>query len=162
MRQACSHSTLTRLETADEDELGVPQKPDVAQAKGKTVVLPNIQLQEEGGDTERTRVVGKQGQLLQASTKITQIIEILRDIRKDGDKTIVFSQFTSFFEILEPFLAEAGFKFVRCECFSRPPSRKFTNCRFINADDGTLSAKNKEKVLDQIRNDNKITVLLLR
>ncbi len=32
------------------------------------------------------------------------------------EKTIIFSQFTSMLDIIQPFLRDAGIKFVRCEC----------------------------------------------
>lgn len=53
-----------------------------------------------------------------ASTKIIKILEVLkRMIQEDGDeKALIFSQFTSFFDILRPFLRRANIKFVVCEC----------------------------------------------
>lgn len=52
-----------------------------------------------------------------SSTKIIKIIESIKKMRvEDPDrKAIVFSQFTSFFDILRPFLKRAGIKFVVCE-----------------------------------------------
>ncbi|KAL7008008.1 hypothetical protein EMMF5_002657 [Cystobasidiomycetes sp. EMM_F5] len=54
---------------------------------------------------------------LQFSTKIRKLLEVLENLRKEDpkQKTIVFSQFTSFFDILRPFLKKAGFTFVDCE-----------------------------------------------
>lgn len=52
------------------------------------------------------------------SAKIRTILELLQDIdeRSDGqEKTIIFSQFTSMLDLIQPFLREAGVKFVRCE-----------------------------------------------
>jgi SNF2 family DNA or RNA helicase len=38
--------------------------------------------------------------------------------RSDGkEKTIVFSQFTSFLNLLEPFLKEEGIGYVRCRSY---------------------------------------------
>ncbi|GAA5972086.1 hypothetical protein JCM11641_002489 [Rhodosporidiobolus odoratus] len=56
-------------------------------------------------------------------------------------KTIIFSQFTTMFDILEPFLKKGGFRFTRF--------------------DGKLNAKKKEEALDQIRNDRKTTIILV-
>lgn len=54
--------------------------------------------------------------LLPTSAKIRKILELLHNIeaRGEGEKTIIFSQFTSMFDLLEPFLRHAGVKFVRC------------------------------------------------
>ena len=51
------------------------------------------------------------------SSKTRMIIKILRDIeeRGEGEKTIIFSQFTSMLDIIEPFLRKERIKFVRCE-----------------------------------------------
>ena len=54
-----------------------------------------------------------------SSAKIRKVMELLEliDERSDGkEKTIIFSQFTSMLELLEPFLREEGFKYVRCTC----------------------------------------------
>jgi SNF2 family DNA or RNA helicase len=56
---------------------------------------------------------------LQFSTKIKKTIELLEQIqekREDGaKKSIIFSQFTQFFDLLVPFLKRAGIKYVMCE-----------------------------------------------
>lgn len=54
------------------------------------------------------------------SAKIRKLLEILRDIdeRSDGaEKTIIFSQFTSMLNLIEPFLTAEGIKFARCVFF---------------------------------------------
>lgn len=46
------------------------------------------------------------------------ILRLLAEIDERSqkkEKTIVFSQFTSFLDLLEPFLRDSGVKFVRCE-----------------------------------------------
>lgn len=51
------------------------------------------------------------------SAKVRKIIELLRDIdeRSDGvEKTIIFSQFTSMLDLIQPFLRAEGMKYVRC------------------------------------------------
>lgn len=53
------------------------------------------------------------------SSKTRKILELLHDIDKQSggqEKTIIFSQFTSMLDLLEPFLLAEGIKFVRCEC----------------------------------------------
>lgn len=51
------------------------------------------------------------------SAKIRTLLDLLSRIRSGGkgEKTIVFSQFTSFIDLVEPFLKREGFSFVRCE-----------------------------------------------
>ena len=54
---------------------------------------------------------------LSTSAKLRKIMEILDEIedRGEGEKTIVFSQFTSMLDLIEPFLKKRGVRFVRCE-----------------------------------------------
>ncbi|GAA5967015.1 hypothetical protein JCM21900_002355 [Sporobolomyces salmonicolor] len=99
------------------------------------------------------------------STKIQRTIKILEDIRSESrahvptspdsmdselgifmktvkpKKTIIFSQFTSMFDILEPFLKQGGFKYVRF--------------------DGKLNPKQRDAALNQIRNDPRTTIILV-
>jgi SNF2 family DNA or RNA helicase len=57
----------------------------------------------------------------EASTKIIKLIELLKQMKKEDPdrKALVFSQFTSMFDILQPFLKRAGIKYVVCESNSR-------------------------------------------
>lgn len=52
-----------------------------------------------------------------SSAKVRKILELLAEIeeRGNGEKTIIFSQFTSMLDILEPFLKAQQIKYVRCE-----------------------------------------------
>jgi SNF2 family DNA or RNA helicase len=53
-----------------------------------------------------------------SSAKIRKILQLLKEIdeRSEGEeKTIIFSQFTSMLDLIEPFLNEKGIKYVRCE-----------------------------------------------
>lgn len=76
------------------------------------------------------------------STKINKLISILEATRKTDpkEKTIVFSQFTSFLDLIEPKLAERGFNFVRY--------------------DGTLNRQEKGLVISEFHKDDSVTVLL--
>jgi SNF2 family DNA or RNA helicase len=61
------------------------------------------------------------------SAKIRKLLELLKEIKSrendEGEpteeKTIVFSQFTTMLDLIQPFLKEAGIGFVRCELSSR-------------------------------------------
>lgn len=52
-------------------------------------------------------------QRLTYSTKISHLMNILRQELKAGNKTIVFSQFTQMLNLIEPFLRSEGIKFAR-------------------------------------------------
>ena len=52
------------------------------------------------------------------SAKIRMLLKLLKDVEKGSgqkEKTIVFSQFTSFMNLIEPFLKAEGIRYVRCE-----------------------------------------------
>ncbi|KAJ7112399.1 SNF2 family DNA-dependent ATPase [Mycena crocata] len=62
-----------------------------------------------------------------SSAKIRMILQLLRDIdnRSDGEeKTIIFSQFTSMLDLVEPFLHEAGVRYVRYDGSMKPVDRE--------------------------------------
>lgn len=66
----------------------------------------------------RRKSISPSSSLPPDSAKIRKILEILDDVdeRSDGvEKTIIFSQFTSMLDVIQPFLKDRGFKFVRCE-----------------------------------------------
>ena len=66
----------------------------------------------------RRKSIDPSSTLPQDSAKIRKILKILEDIedRSGGaEKTIIFSQFTSMLDVIQPFLRHKGFKFVRCE-----------------------------------------------
>ncbi|TVY92442.1 putative ATP-dependent helicase [Lachnellula willkommii] len=73
------------------------------------------------------------------STKITHLIQILgKEITEH--KFIVFSQFTSMLDLIEPFLRQKGFKFTRY--------------------DGSMRNDHREASLSKLRNDKNCRILL--
>ncbi len=51
------------------------------------------------------------------STKIRKTMELLDDIERESegeDKTIIFSQFTTMLDLIEPFLTKKGIRYARC------------------------------------------------
>ncbi|KAF8639149.1 hypothetical protein AX17_001638 [Amanita inopinata Kibby_2008] len=78
-----------------------------------------------------------------SSAKIRKILEILRDIgdRSEGEKTIIFSQFTSMLDLIEPFLKDEGIRYVRY--------------------DGSMKAADREAALARIKDDGKTRVILI-
>ncbi|KAJ7681794.1 SNF2 family N-terminal domain-containing protein [Mycena rosella] len=61
-----------------------------------------------------------------SSAKIRMILKLLRDIeeRSDEEKTIIFSQFTSMLDLIEPFLRETGVRYVRYDGSMKPADRE--------------------------------------
>lgn len=60
----------------------------------------------------------KQEGMPDSSSKIRKLLELLNAVEERSgkkEKTIVFSQFTSFLNLIEPFLKAQGIRFVRCE-----------------------------------------------
>ncbi|KAJ3925431.1 MAG: P-loop containing nucleoside triphosphate hydrolase protein, partial [Lentinula lateritia] len=79
----------------------------------------------------------------QPSTKITTVLRILQDIkaRPDNEKTIIFSQFTSMLDLIEPFLQRQDIGYSRI--------------------DGTMETAKRNKQLKTIKTDPNVTVILL-
>ncbi|KAJ4489981.1 SNF2 family DNA-dependent ATPase [Lentinula aciculospora] len=78
------------------------------------------------------------------SAKIRMVRKLLSQIDEQSsgeEKTIIFSQFTTMIDLLEPFLAEAGVKFVRY--------------------DGSMKPLEREQSLDAIKTDDSIKVILI-
>jgi SNF2 family DNA or RNA helicase len=73
------------------------------------------------------------------STKINHLLDILEKETPEH-KVIVFSQFTSMLDIIEPFLVSEGYKFVRY--------------------DGSMKNDEREASLNKLRNDKRTKVLL--
>lgn len=71
----------------------------------------------------KSQALNKDSDLPPDSAKIRKLLELLKEInaREDddgglaGEKTIVFSQFTSMLDLIQPFLKNAGIAFVRCK-----------------------------------------------
>ncbi|KAM7197208.1 DNA repair protein rad5 [Naviculisporaceae sp. PSN 640] len=78
-----------------------------------------------------------------SSAKVVALIKHLRDLRRENPtiKSVVFSQFTSFLSLLEPALARANMRFLRL--------------------DGSMAQKARAVVLEEFKESNKFTVLLI-
>jgi superfamily II DNA or RNA helicase len=59
------------------------------------------------------------GQTADGSSKIDALLEALRDAAADGHKALVFSQWTSFLDLVEPHLKDAGIPFARLDGATR-------------------------------------------
>ncbi|KAK3905486.1 DNA repair protein rad5 [Staphylotrichum tortipilum] len=78
-----------------------------------------------------------------SSAKVVTLIHHLRELRKGSPstKSVVFSQFTSFLSLIEPALTRANMHFLRL--------------------DGSMAQKSRAAVLDEFRDSDKFTVLLI-
>ncbi|KAG7442867.1 uncharacterized protein BT62DRAFT_935597 [Guyanagaster necrorhizus] len=93
--------------------------------------------------TDCARLTQKQ-QSTGDSAKIRMVLSLLKDIdrRSDGDdKTIVFSQFTSMLDLVEPFLSQNGIRYARY--------------------DGSMVSAEREAALNKIKTDPKVKVILI-
>ncbi|MED6132923.1 DNA repair protein rad5a [Stylosanthes scabra] len=75
------------------------------------------------------------------SCKVTLLLHELESLRSSGSKSIVFSQWTAFLDILQIPFARNNISFVRL--------------------DGTLNQQQREKVIKQFSEDDEILVLLM-
>lgn len=75
------------------------------------------------------------------SSKVSILISELENLRSSGSKSIIFSQWTAFLDLLQIPLSRSKFAFVRL--------------------DGTLNQQQREKVLKQFSEDSNILVLLM-
>ncbi|KAF8804390.1 hypothetical protein BYT27DRAFT_7143491 [Phlegmacium glaucopus] len=79
-----------------------------------------------------------------SSAKIRMILQLLKEIderSENEEKTIIFSQFTSMLDLIEPFLNEKGVKYVRY--------------------DGSMSPKDREASLAKIKSSSSTRVILI-
>jgi SNF2 family DNA or RNA helicase len=96
-----------------------------------------------------------------SSAKIRMILKLLHDIdeRAEGEKTIIFSQFTSMLDLIEPFLRDRGIKYVRCETFR--PLSSFPVYLILRADDGSMNTTEREFSLSKIKKSLQTHVILI-
>lgn len=75
-----------------------------------------------------------------SSTKLEALISILHASRDTGNKTIIFSQWTRFLDVVQARLDREGYKYCRM--------------------DGTMSAPLRDQALDRLANDPSCTIML--
>lgn len=88
------------------------------------------------------------------------LLKLLRNVEETSgkkEKTIVFSQFTSFLNLIEPFLKQAGIAYVRCE-FGSVASRARSD-RAV--DDGSMRNDKRQESLAKIKTSPDIRVILI-
>lgn len=81
-----------------------------------------------------SNTLDKERSLFQTSTKIRKVLEILNQTRESnpGEKTIIFSQFTSMLDLIEGPLKRDGFKVCRCKLINENCFYSYTNLYMIS------------------------------
>jgi len=74
------------------------------------------------------------------------------------EKIIIFSQFTMMLRLIQEVLNERGLKFVQCRCSPTPSKMP---AKFTNVDDGSMSQKERQKVVDKIKTDKETRIILM-
>ena len=95
------------------------------------------------------------------SAKIRKIIELVESIEQRSNKTekiIIFSQFTMMLRLIQEVLNERGLKFVQCKR-SNPVVR--ASVERIDVDDGSMSQKDRQKVVDRIKSEKDTRIILM-
>lgn len=129
-----SEETTTRrmkkkvISLVSEDEEGQNQTSDSSAEEDDDSVA------EDASSSDASELSG-----LVSSTKIRHLIQILRR-ESEEHKFIVFSQFTSMLDLVEPFLKQEGFVFTRY--------------------DGSMRNDLREASLNRLRNDKRTRILL--
>jgi len=97
------------------------------------------QLEEElsGSDDDDTLVSSEDESSKSnfASSKVKQLLKVLRKEIAGGNKTIVFSNFTSMLDILQPFLDREGMEYVRYDGSMRNDKREASLYKLKNDED---------------------------
>lgn len=81
-------------------------------------------------------IYDSRGNRLAISTKIKYLLEILRNEKQDNKKVIVFSQFTSMLDLIEPFLHREGMVFTRYDGSMRNDVREASLTRLRESKQG--------------------------
>ncbi|KAE8215945.1 hypothetical protein CF327_g804 [Tilletia walkeri] len=143
---------LLPLRQEDKQEFVVaPEKADESQSGDDSIVMMQMQPAMRDGRklcvgcatiVDNQRAAGMDWSE-KASTKVNAILRILGDVRDrgEGEKTIVFSQFTSFLDLLEPHLRKNKFKYERY--------------------DGQMDMKDRDLALRTVETRSDKTVLLI-
>ena len=97
------------------------------------------------------------------SAKVRMVLKLLCQIDESSnseEKTIIFSQFTSMLDLLEPFLEDEGIKYVRCK-WSTIWIDFLSRWSDFLPDDGSMTPKDREASLSKIRTSSSTRVILI-
>ncbi|KAF7982840.1 hypothetical protein HWV62_25802 [Athelia sp. TMB] len=169
LRQACNHPSLVNkdykadidaIEPKSASKIGDDEADELADMFGTLGVTKRCQMcQSElpphstnthcsecaviAEKARRKSLAVGQSDLPPDSAKIRKILELLGkvDQRDDEEKTIIFSQFTSMLDLIQPFLKAEGIRHVRY--------------------DGSMSKDHREASLEKIRSSKNVRVILI-
>lgn len=99
-----------------------------------------------------------------ASAKIRMLLQLLKDVEERGqrkEKTIVFSQFTSFLNLIEPFLKVTKIAYVRCESHHAVVGLVPLKLNRLIVDDGSMRNEKRQEALETIKTSPSIRVILV-
>ncbi|KAL0945767.1 hypothetical protein HGRIS_012056 [Hohenbuehelia grisea] len=147
LRQSCDHPAII----AKEDKLDDWRHPGRAdKCAGAVMATPKKTAVEtppraSTADFQESAVDKAQLQRVQSgfihSAKIRTMLQLLRETRQRGEKVIIYSAFTTMLDIVEPFLIDAGVKFVRY--------------------DGSMSTKERRRAVNEIHTNDRILCILV-
>lgn len=151
---AVSKSSISAAPEKDEADELADLLGGLGVAKGKTCQMCFVKLDDSSSQhcdacekiaqRVRRQSGASENALPPTSAKIRMLLKLLSEIdEKSGnkEKTIVFSQFTSFLDLVEPFLKENNIKYVRY--------------------DGSMRNDHRQVSLAKIRDDPKTRVILI-
>lgn len=105
--------------------------------RSRTVANSGSEAGTDDGDDDDDDDGDDTGDLLPVvSTKIRHLLAILKKELSQDNKTIVFSEFTSMLDLIEPFLRKRGYQFVRYDGGMRNDARE-ASLHALRTDPGT-------------------------
>ncbi|KAJ4465801.1 P-loop containing nucleoside triphosphate hydrolase protein, partial [Lentinula edodes] len=137
LRQACVHPSLIEIQT-----LRTEKKDEHSKCPLCSMPLDDSTTSHKEACV-RIIEMAKRFSRAKPSTKIMIVLNILHEIkaRPGNEKTIIFSQYTSVLNLIEPFLRKQGVHFSRL--------------------DGTMDIRKRKAGLNAIKNDANVTVILV-
>lgn len=137
----CAHIFCTPcLERVIELQGKCPMCRAELESFGSTTVKPAIETSAKPEPSAESDA-DKASLLKNTSSKVEHLLQILAASAKDKtNKTIIFSQWTSFLDLIQVHLASAGYKYTRI--------------------DGSMSAVARDASLDALDNDPETTIML--
>jgi SWI/SNF-related matrix-associated actin-dependent regulator of chromatin subfamily A3 len=138
----CAHSYCTGcIERVIEGQKKCPMCRAELESLNTTTVKPAQEVSMKAEALTQEQLADKASLEKNASSKVEALLDILKATAQDSsNKTIVFSQWTSFLNLLEPQLTIHGLKFTRI--------------------DGSMSATQRDAALEALDTDPSTTIML--
>jgi SWI/SNF-related matrix-associated actin-dependent regulator of chromatin subfamily A3 len=138
----CAHSYCTGcIERVIEGQKKCPMCRAELESFNTTTVRPAVETSAKTEPLTQDEVADKKSLEKNASSKVEALLEILKATAQDPtNKTIVFSQWISFLDLIQPQLNLHGLKFTRI--------------------DGSMTATQRDAALEALDNDPSTTVML--